>query len=183
MRLFHRNPIASRKRFSGGRIFAGLVSAASTGTAGLLAFGGSAAHASPLAFHPIISNASWLDVAVRGGSFSAGTDLIQWGSDNGSEQQWAVNGSEIVNENSGMCITTDGVAGDPLTQQPCSGSGYQVWNPSYVWWAGGSTLYNPASGLVMDVQGDSYGWGAEIDAWYPNNGLNQVFSMPGQPGF
>ena len=37
--------------------------------------------------------------------------------------------------------------------------------------------------FVMDVQGNSYGWGAEIDAWYPNNGLNQVFSMPGQPGF
>ena len=81
-----------------------------------------------------------------------------------------------------MCITTDGVAGDPLTQQPCSGSGYQVWNPSYVWWAGGSMLYNPASGLVMDVQGDSYGV-RRVDAWYPNNGLNQVFSMPGQPGF
>jgi hypothetical protein len=71
---------------------------------------------------------------------SAGTDIIQWGSDNGSEQQWPINGNQIVNENSSMCVTTDGVAGDPLTQEPCSSSPDQTWLPSYVWWAGGSTL-------------------------------------------
>jgi hypothetical protein len=36
-----------------------------------------------------------------------------------------------------------------------------------------------ASGLDMDVQGASYWGGAEIDGWYPNNQLNQVFSTPG----
>jgi hypothetical protein len=31
----------------------------------------------------------------------------------------------------------------------------------------------------MDVQGFSYSDGAEIDGWYPNNQLNQVFATPG----
>lgn len=77
------------------------------------------------------------------------------------------------NQGSGKCLTTDGV-------QDCSPTNpYQAWQGSYIWWAGGSQLYNAATGLVLDVQGASYNRGAEIDVWYPNGGLNQVFSMPG----
>jgi hypothetical protein len=182
MRFFHRTQSSGSVRARKARAVAGLVLAASAGTVGLMATTATAAHADPLAFHPIISNSSWLDVAVRNGSSAPGTDIIQWWSDNGSEQQWAIMGNQIVNENSRMCLTTDGVAGDALTQEPCSSDPHQVWWPSYVWWAGGNNLYNPASGLDMDVAGNSYWGGAEIDAWYPNGQLNQVFSMPGQPG-
>jgi hypothetical protein len=45
------------------------------------------------------------------------------------------------------------------------------------------TVHNSGSGLVMDVSGNSYGEGVEVDGWYPNNALNQAFSMPGHPGF
>jgi len=146
----------------------------------------SAANAQSGSDETMISDASWLNIAVRGGSTSAGTDIIQWWADGGGEQQWnafgysGVNGGYYQNINSGLCITTDGVAGDPLTQEPCSENNvYQRWVSSYVWWAFGYTLYNPASGLNMDVQNFSYWGGAEIDGWYPNNQLNQVFSTPG----
>jgi hypothetical protein len=145
-----------------------------------------AAHASAgAAYELLISNSSWLNIAVRGGSTTPGTDIIQWWSDGGNEQRWnsiTYNGydSWFQNVQSGFCITTDGVAGDPLTQEVCSANDpYQEWVSSYVWWTFGYTLYNPASGLDMDVQNDSYWGGAEIDAWYPNNQVNQSFSTPG----
>jgi hypothetical protein len=136
----------------------------------------------------LISNLSWLNLGVRGGSSSAGTDVIQWTATGGNDQNWwsfyytgeSPTIHRFQNINSGLCMTTDGVAGHALTQQTCSSTNSrQAWIPSYVWWAAGYTLYNPATGLNMDVAGASYGAGAEIDAWYPNNQLNQVFSMPG----
>src|SRR5690349_1453527 len=136
----------------------------------------------------LISNLSWLNLGVRGGSYNAGTDVIQWTATGGNDQKWSsyyyTSESPTIhrfrNVNSGLCMTTDGVAGHALTQQACSSNNsFQAWIPSYVWWAAGYTLYNPATGLNMDVAGASYGAGAEIDAWYPNNQLNQVFSMPG----
>jgi len=136
----------------------------------------------------LISNLSWLNLGVRGGSHAGGADVIQWTATGGDEQRWVpfyypgLEASTIHrfrNSNSGLCLTTDGVAGHALTQQTCSTDPHQAWSPSYVWWAGGYTLYNAASGLNMDVAGASYGAGAEIDAWYPNNQLNQVFSTPG----
>jgi hypothetical protein len=84
----------------------------------------------------------------------------------------------MKNAGSGMCLTTDGVAGDPVRQYACDPANpRQDWMRSQVWWAGGYTFYNPATGLVLDVQDDSYWGGAEIDTWYPTNGLNQVFDF------
>lgn len=132
----------------------------------------------------ITSNSSWLNVGVRNGSVAAGTDLIQWYATDRDDQQWHsfrnAGGLFFQNINSGDCITTDGVAGDPLTQQACdTNNTHQQWQDPYVWWAAGVTVYNPASGLDMDVQGDSHSAGAEIDGWYPNNQINQVFASPG----
>src|SRR6185437_7118723 len=86
--------------------------------------------------------------------------------------------SEIVAQKSGMCVTTDGVAGDAVSQQPCTGSAGQEWEAETwtTWWLPGSllmTFQNPASGLVLEIYGDSYSPGATIDAWYPDGGYNQ----------
>ena len=35
-----------------------------------------------------------------------------------------------------------------------------------LWFYSGYTLYNAATGLNLDVQGNSYWGGAEIDVWY-----------------
>lgn len=150
-------------------------------TAGLVAVGGGVAHAaSP--YQIVFSTESWLNVGIRGGSTSPGTDAIQWWSDGGLDQFWQIynlgnqSANYFQNANSRLCLTTDGVAGDPLTQESCSADNvYQQWQLNPDWVYGGYTVYNAATGLNMDVQGASYWGGAEIDAWYPNNGLNQVF--------
>jgi hypothetical protein len=94
------------------------------------------------------------NVAVREGSTTPGTDLIQWWADGGGEQQWdgfdySNNPSVIYfkNINSGLCIATDGVAADPLGQEPCSSSNvHEQWVSAYVWWAFGYTFVQPRFG-------------------------------------
>ena len=139
-------------------------------------------------YHPLISNSSWLNVGVRGGSTSSGTDVIQWWADGAADQEgrgfnYAGDASNVVrfqNQGSGLCLTTDGVPGHWVYQQACdSANGRQASQRSYVWFYSGYTLYNPAAGLNLDVQGNSYWGGAEIDVWYPNGQVNQIFSTPG----
>jgi len=137
-------------------------------------------------YSTLVAGSSWLDVAVSGGSTSAGAPIIQWWADGGAEQQWrlplAYQTGEIINENSGMCITTDGVPGDQLYQEPCAGSAFgsgptsanQQWQADYTEY-GPTTFVNPATGLVLDVSGYSLWGGGAIDAWYPNGQLNQTF--------
>ena len=87
-------------------------------------------------YHPLISNSSWLNVGVRGGSTSSGADVIQWWADGAADQQWwgfkyAGDASNVVrfqNQGSGLCLTTDGVPGHWVYQQPCdSANGRQAW--------------------------------------------------------
>ena len=126
-------------------------------------------------------------------STQAGAPVIDWDEDYaaeyGAEQEWRFlplgvesDGEPeyfIVNQNSGQCLTTDGVAGDQLYQWPCGeyGSEQQVWatnlNPSN---AGGLfTIRSVSSGLYVDLKGWNPFLGASIDAWPSTGGANQVF--------
>jgi Ricin-type beta-trefoil lectin domain-like len=135
---------------------------------------------------PYLITASYdlLNVAVSGGATSGGAPIIQWTADGGTEQEWefgtetydgAYQGTFILNVNSGLCINTDGVAGDQLDQEICYyGNGNELYN---VHGSLGSydSISNVGSGLYLDVSG--YGWGAgnAIDLWYENNQPNQTF--------
>lgn len=67
---------------------------------------------------------------MSGGSYSVGAPLIQWYDDDGGEQKWYFDGVynaqgqyqgfELGNQNSGMCMDTDGLAGDQLFQTYCN---------------------------------------------------------------
>ena len=165
--------------------------AITAGLVALIALGSSvvatSASADPVQFSPIYSSSSWMNLGVRDGSTAAGADIIQWWSDNNADQRWSVyhyntdptNTGRLVNEGSGMCITTDGVPGDPVRQQVCdrTNGSHQEWLISYSWIYSGATFYNPVTGLMLDVQGDSYWGGAEIDTWYPTGQVNQVFDQ------
>ncbi len=59
------------------------------------------------------------------------------------------------------------------------GGGSRTAGTGQMWFDSGYTLYNAATGLNLDVQGNSYWGGAEIDVWYPNGQVNQIFSTPG----
>jgi hypothetical protein len=142
----------------------------------------------------ITAASSLMLFGVREGRTDAGADIVQWYADSGSEQAWYFDTVgydvtrsqpiyEIRNQKSGLCIWTDHNAGDPVVQMRCDPDNVWQWweraTPSGSTYPAADLLFNPAGGLVLDVAGDSYNAGAEIDVWYRNSGLNQQFYAAG----
>jgi hypothetical protein len=126
-------------------------------------------------------NALVLDVV--NGSTANGAKVVQWYGHGGGNQRWNLvdqgNGTQtIVNQNSGKCLTTDGVAGHQLYQFTCVGSPLQIWkgNLGSVFNPDAHILINASSSLAMDVSGASATAGAPIITWYYNGNNNQYFS-------
>ena len=120
---------------------------------------------------------------VVGGSTANGAGVVQWYGHGGGNQRWNLvdqgDGTEtVVNQNSGKCLTTDGVAGHQLYQFTCVGSPLQKWRGTVtsVFNPDAGQLTNAATGLTMDVNGASATAGAAITTWYDNGGRNQYFS-------
>jgi len=120
---------------------------------------------------------------VSGGSTANGAKVIQWYGQGSGNQRWNFvdqgNGrTAIVNQNSGKCLTTDGVAGHQPYQFTCVGSPLQQWsgNLTTVFDLHNHLLTNVGSGLQMDVSGASATAGAAIITWYYNGNNNQYFS-------
>jgi len=129
----------------------------------------------------------FLRLAVAEGSTAPGARVIDWSIDDGAEQEWtfkpvegALNTFQIINKNSNQCLTTDGVAGDQVYQDPCNGSRSQQWitginamTQSIAFY----TIQSASSGLYLDVYGDSPWEGTVIDTWYGNGGNNQEWAV------
>lgn len=133
--------------------------------------------------HVTPDNTFFLLLDVSGGSTYAGAPVIDWYSNGGANQNWLFlpyggnSTYEIINVNSNMCLTTDGVAGDQVYQEPCTGGTAQQWQTGLT--AGTTsenTIKSVYSGLYLDVSGDSPWAGAAIDTWYYNGGYNQNFA-------
>jgi hypothetical protein len=137
-----------------------------------------------------LSNAStWGHMDVAGGSTSAGGRIIQWPGSGADNQQFKYPSTNnetgyIIAKNSQMCITTDGIAGHQLFQMPCGGAWaqYQQWRvqtyiPWYQFMERFGWFTNPASGLVIDLEGGSRSPGTRIIGWYGNGGLNQSWIL------
>jgi hypothetical protein len=133
------------------------------------------------------SSGYYLDVYGASTNEYAGIDV--WYDNCDANQQFTYpdqNGqvAEIVSENSSMCLTTDGTAGDTLYQYPCQNAAGQMWQAEVwtdSWDYRGQTMVtflNPSSGLVIDIYDNSYDAGATVDAWYPNQQTNQAFVLP-----
>ncbi|MBR7839330.1 RICIN domain-containing protein [Actinospica durhamensis] len=161
--------------------------AALTGSAALAA--GGAAHADSIdiswsSTYLISASYDAQNVAVAGGSSSPGTRIIQWPTDDGAEQEWRFGnvidngqdiGTLIQNGGTGMCITTDGNAGDGVYEEECEATA-----ASELFDVSGSlgsydSIYNISNGLYLDVSGYSGNEGANIDLWYWNGQGNQSF--------
>lgn len=166
-----------------------LLAVAAVGLAGVGAAAGAAQADTGYAVtwsQPYLITASYdlLNVAVADGSTSGGAGVIQWPANAGAEQEWlfgtetldgVYQGTFIANANSGLCINTDGVAGDQLDQEACYyGNGNELYT---VHGSLGSydSISNVGSGLYLDVNGYSWNEGAAIDLWYENNQPNQTF--------
>jgi hypothetical protein len=181
------------------RLAAGLGAAAACTAA--VAAGAPAAHAST-SYYKLAAKHSYLVLDVSGGSTAPGARVIQWYDNGGANQHWTLpigrnttdsEGTGFVrNQHSGMCLTTDGRAGDQLFQFPCltTAAGdaipQQNWDVKRVnadgvsWFS--DQLTNVGSGLVVDINGDSYKPGAAAITWYRGSGfngyaLNQVFEQ------
>jgi hypothetical protein len=132
-------------------------------------------------------------IAVADASTVPGHRVIDWQWQFGYEQEWrfvAVPGTgsyEIVNRNSGQCLTVPGgpgstaaaTPGASVVQEPCAFLSTQYWNlgtsdgtpqqgPRF-------TIQNVDSQLYLDIQGASPNFGTIVDQWYSNGGMNQYF--------
>jgi hypothetical protein len=177
-------PAPRRARLGSLRARAAAATAAVTlAAAGAMVVGATSAHAaSGFTIHITPDTGTGLLLDMSGASTSVGGGLIQWYANGGNNQNWnfiPVAGNEnyeIQNANSGLCLWTDGAAGDQIVQTQCAGAPGEIWHtpitPSLI---GSATIMNPSSGLYMDVYGASPWAGAIIDAYPFNNGDNQFF--------
>jgi hypothetical protein len=155
---------------------AAAVAAALTGL--LLAAPGAAQASGPQYRLAPVSN-PFLFLDVQGGSYGDGAPIIQW-TLSGDNQYFTLQPSgshvELVNKLTGKCITTDTIAGHQVYQWYCQGNSNQLWDTSL---AGNNLIGYPiksvASGLYLEVAGNSGARGAAIDTWYWNGGYNQFF--------
>jgi hypothetical protein len=152
------------------------------GTATAVLGGAAPAQASNGCYHYKFISSN-LDIKVENASLNADARLVQAvPRSNAAEFGWCLysgNGTVlIVNERSGLCMTTDGIAGHWLTQQPCDGRWGVVWQIRTVGIYQGYPVYTINSyyyNLNVDVYQDSHTGGTVIDAWYPKAGAtNQI---------
>ncbi|HEY7010333.1 MAG TPA: RICIN domain-containing protein [Jatrophihabitantaceae bacterium] len=127
-----------------------------------------------------------LFVDDSGGSQAAYNPIVQWTWNGGHNQDWYVlptdsGYAEIVNRNSGQCLTAVGGAGAQVVQYPCYGWTTQQWYlgvyPGQSLNYTGHTVTNRWSGLNLDVNGGSTSAGAAIDTWYGTGNWNQWFTF------
>jgi hypothetical protein len=84
--------------------------------------------------------------------------------------------TQLINDNSGLCLTGVTTEGGQLKQVTCSGSTMQEWEFS----TEGSGFYITNESLfpwVVDVSGQSTSNGGVIDNWVPNGGTNQEWTF------
>jgi hypothetical protein len=150
-----------------------------------------------LTYYDIWVDPSWEDlfafpvIAVADASDQPGHRVIDWRWTDGYEQDWKfvtapIPGSyEIVNRNSGQCLTVPGGPGSQfaatpgvgVTQGPCASYTTQYWylgdgSPQL---AKHFTIQNVNSGQYLDIQGGSPDFGTIVDQWTYNGGMNQYF--------
>jgi len=138
--------------------------------------------------------AAWSDsmpISVADASYEDGHRIIQWWNTGGDEQKWYFDsvyfnnkylGFMLRNKRSNLCIKSNGVAGGTAIQTACRpDDNNQIFTRGPVYDTAGIllawTYTNLATGLRLDVEGNSTSGGANIDLWYPNGDYNQAFFL------
>jgi hypothetical protein len=126
---------------------------------------------------------SVLDVA--GGSTSLGAKVIQYPVNGGANQRWdlvrrADESVAIVSRASGLCLTTNGVAGAQLYLWTCDPANpRQNWTGPFTqlsYTFAGDLITNGATHLSIDVEGGSGVAGARVIGWATTGQTNQRFA-------
>ena len=125
-----------------------------------------------------------LDLGVqtdRATSAGAKVEQLYASSSLGNVLEWCpfyatANTGVLVNQNSNLCLNTDGIAGHWLTQETCDNRWGETWQFTHGSYNGFDVyqITNVWYGLNVDVFHDSHNDGDVIDAWTPNaSALNQ----------
>jgi hypothetical protein len=106
----------------------------------------------------LVSGANFaLTVGVYNSLTAAGASIVQ-STSTGAANAWTLTPTgatyEIVNQNSHLCMTTDGIAGHGLVQMPCAGGDGQQWQVAPDFGGEGtiSWIRNPSSNLYATVR-------------------------------
>lgn len=133
----------------------------------------------------IANQLSTLVLDDPGATKAAGTQMIQWQPNGGSNQSWVVsrqaNGYYLIqNLSSGMYLRASGTAdGAAVEQAPSDGSDLQYW--SLTTSGSGYVIKNKASGRVVDDTAFSLQQGNKIVLWSPTGNSNQNWILyPGR---
>jgi hypothetical protein len=121
-----------------------------------------------------------LYLAVSGASREASAGLVQRSYRGDGSQRWRFRPAdrffEIINDLSGMCLTTNGAPGDQVYQAPCDGQPRQKWDSSIRADQGAAGWIRGAgSDLAVGVNAESRDDGATIVAWHWGGGANEFF--------
>jgi alpha-galactosidase len=142
------------------------------------------------ALYYTIANAnSGLQLAVSGGSTSAGAAIVQQTADGGHDQEWqlvptgAADTYRIVNRASGQLLDVPGgstASGTPLVQNPDDNATDSQWHVSPAS-GGGYTFAAGSDGQLADVSGASGTAGAPVVQWPADGGANQRWTLTPVP--
>jgi hypothetical protein len=119
-----------------------------------------------------------------GASKAAGSKIIQWTSNGGTNQNWQLtnlgsNNVKLINGASGLALDVVGAstaAGAAIEQFAYTGASDQIWHVSAG--AGGTFVFtNSNSGLVLEVPGSSTVKGTGLDQAASNGGTNQLWTV------
>ena len=120
---------------------------------------------------------------VEGASTANGARIVQWyqtGAQNQTFKVWHYESqpdvSYIESVWSGKVFSVNATAaGAPVLQWENTGATAQQWQSIPV--PGGTKYRNLATGLYLDIAGDSRAAGARLVQWYGSGGGNQVFKQ------
>jgi hypothetical protein len=120
---------------------------------------------------------------VEGASTANGARIVQWYQTGAQNQKFKVwhydsqpDASYIESVWSGKVLSVNSyVAGAPVLQWDNTGATAQQWQSIPV--TGGAKYRNLATGLYLDISGDSRAAGARLVQWYGSGGGNQVFKQ------
>jgi hypothetical protein len=130
--------------------------------------------------YTLTNGASGMVLDDPGVSMAAGTEMIQWPVNGGSNQAWKFVSKgggyyTIQNGASGLYLTSTGSSGSTVQQQKAASSNSQLWSLKAV----GSSymIVNRASSLALDDPAASTQQGVKMIVWGQHGGTNQQWTI------
>jgi lysophospholipase L1-like esterase len=119
----------------------------------------------------LVGAASGRCLDVPNGNTTNGTQPVIWDCNGGANQKWAASGQTL--QALGKCLDspTNATAGTKVQLWDCSGGANQRWNRN-----SNGTISNVASGLCLDVNGNSTAAGSLVLLWTCTAAANQIWT-------